>query len=494
MDVGLTMFYSALALTGVNLLLRLAGTAFQVYLSGRIGAAGIGLLQLVLSVAMLAETAGIAGVRTACMYLSAEELGRRRAGRIPRILLDCGIYALVCGSAAAGALYAAAPTLAEAWIGDVRTAGALRLFACFLPAECLCAVLRGYFTAAGRIGTLAAVGVGEQLCSIAATLAALTWWAGGDPARACQAVIFGGGMGVCFALAALGRLRPRRRGGESGPVARRLLRIAVPLALADDLKAGLSAGEKLIIPERLARHPGTAAPMASFGAVCGQALPVLMFPAAILFALAELLIPELARCAAVGSTRRIRYLVRRSLRMAALYGLWCGGLLFLWAGPLCETLYGSREAGKYLMLFAPLAPMLYCDALTDAMTKGLGEQQSCVRYNILTSALDLLLLAALLPRWGMGGYLISFLVTHALNFLLSIRLLLRTAEVAVSFWRAVLTLLAALAAVGAALWVSGPVLRGAVYLAVSGGLFHLTGALGREDLRWARGLVGRRRS
>ena len=88
-------------------------------------------------------------------------------------------------------------------------------------------------------------------------------------------------------------------------MARRLLRIAVPLALADDLKAGLSAGEKLIIPERLARHPGTAAPMASFGAVCGQALPVLMFPAAILFALAELLIPELARCAAVGSTRRI---------------------------------------------------------------------------------------------------------------------------------------------------------------------------------------------
>ena len=152
MDVGLTMFYSALALTGVNLLLRLAGTAFQVYLSGRIGAAGIGLLQLVLSVAMLAETAGIAGVRTACMYLSAEELGRRRAGNIPRILSGCGTYALVCGCAAAGALYVAGPFLAQVWIGDVRTAGALRLFACFLPVECLCAVLRGYFTAAGSIG------------------------------------------------------------------------------------------------------------------------------------------------------------------------------------------------------------------------------------------------------------------------------------------------------------------------------------------------------
>ena len=42
------MFYSTLLLTGVNLLLRLVGTTFQVYVSGRIGAAGVGLLQLVL--------------------------------------------------------------------------------------------------------------------------------------------------------------------------------------------------------------------------------------------------------------------------------------------------------------------------------------------------------------------------------------------------------------------------------------------------------------
>ena len=63
----LPIFYSALLLTGVNLLLRLAGTSFQVYLSGRIGPAGIGLLQLVLSVGSFAIVAGIAGVRTATM-------------------------------------------------------------------------------------------------------------------------------------------------------------------------------------------------------------------------------------------------------------------------------------------------------------------------------------------------------------------------------------------------------------------------------------------
>ena len=83
MQRKLPIFYSAMLLTIVNLLLRFAGTSFQVYLSSRIGAAGIGLLQLVLSVGSLAVVAGIAGIRTASMYLTAEELGRKQKQNVP---------------------------------------------------------------------------------------------------------------------------------------------------------------------------------------------------------------------------------------------------------------------------------------------------------------------------------------------------------------------------------------------------------------------------
>ena len=83
-------------LTTVNLVLRLVSTAFQVYLSGRIGAAGIGLLQLVLSVGGLALTAGMAGIRTATMYLTAEELGKRRPENIRWVLSSCMRYSLLC--------------------------------------------------------------------------------------------------------------------------------------------------------------------------------------------------------------------------------------------------------------------------------------------------------------------------------------------------------------------------------------------------------------
>lgn len=146
-----------------------------------------------------------------------------------------------------------------------------------------------------------------------------------------------------------------------------------------------------------------AEPLAAFGMLTGMVFPVIMFPAAILFGLAELLIPELARRAAAGSQRRIQYLVKRSLRAGLLYGCWAGGLLVLLARPLCLRLYGSNEAGQQMAAYALLVPMLYCDAVTDAMCKGLGQQKICVRNNIFTGFLDIVFLYFLLPKFGFTG-------------------------------------------------------------------------------------------
>ncbi len=491
MKKGLPIFYSALMLTGVNLLLRFVSTGFQVYLSSRIGAAGIGLLQLVLSVGMLAMTAGMAGIRTATMYLTAEELGRKRQGNIRWVLSGCMRYSILCSGAIAVLLYSVSPLIAANWIGDIRVVGALRLFAAFLPVSCLCGVMTGYFTAAGKIGRLAAVEVAEQLFSMAVTLLALGLWAGQDPARACQSVILGSGAGACLTLIALSVLRLRERSAPNRPIpmVRRMTRTAVPLALADDLKSGISTAENLMVPKRLALFPGTGEPLAAFGTVCGMVFPVLMFPATILFGLAELLIPELARCNAAGSQKRISYLVRRSLRVALLYGCILGALMYLLSDSLCLWLYDSPETGSYLRRFSLLIPMLYCDAITDAMTKGLGQQTACVRYNILTSFLDVVFLYLLLPRYGMAGYFVSFLVTHLLNFVLSLGRLMKITKMHLPLRVPMLTLLSTGAAIWAAGFLPNAPLQAAACTAILLCLLFLLRVLSREDIHWLKTLL-----
>ena len=482
----LPIFYSALMLTGVNLLLRLAGTSFQVYLSGRIGPAGIGLLQLVLSVGSFALIAGIAGVRTAAMYLTAEELGKKRPDHVTRVLSSCFLYSILCSGASALALYGLAPQLAERWIGSPDTVPALRLLAAFLPVSCLCAVMTGYFTAENRIGTLAAVEVCEQLCSMGLTLLVLKYWAGHNAGRACQCVIFGSFASGCLTLCTLVFLRNRERPkqGAPFPIGKRLLQTALPLALADILKSGISTAENLMVPQRLAKNPTITDPLSSFGTVCGMVFPILMFPACILFGLTELLIPELARCAAAGNRERISYLTRRSLKVTMLYGLTLSGLMYLLADALCLRFYNSEAAGRYLRLYAPLIPMLYCDAVTDAMTKGLGQQKVCVRYNILTSAMDVAFLYVLLPKYGMEGYFFSFLITHLVNFLLSLGRLLRITGERLPVHIPMLALSAALAALLGASRLHSVSAQCVVYLILLFCLFVLFRVCGKKDFNW----------
>ncbi|MBQ7416280.1 MAG: polysaccharide biosynthesis C-terminal domain-containing protein [Oscillospiraceae bacterium] len=483
------IFYSALMLTGVNLLLRFAGTAFQVFISGQIGAAGVGLLQLVLSVGSLSMTAGIAGVRTATMYLTAEELGKKRPQNVTWVLSGSFLYSILCSGVVASFLYTFAPVIAEKWVGDPRTAEAIRLLAAFLPVSCLSGVMSGYFIAANRVGFLAAVEVAEQLISMAVTASALMFWAGSDPGRACQAVVLGSCAGALLTLASLVFLRLRERAacGIRISIARRLGDTAIPLALADDLKAGISTTENLMVPKRLSLY--TADSLALFGTVCGMVFPILMFPAAILFGLTELLIPEMARCNAAGSHRRIHYLMRRSLRLALIYGTLSAGILFLAAPELCLALYGSSEAGRYLRWFAPLTVMLYCDIVTDAMIKGLGQQKASVRYNILTSAMDVALLYILLPNYGVVGYYLSFLVTHVINFALSIRRLLKIAGKRMDLRIPIITIGAAAVAAAISSLVRLTVLRCVAYAIILCCLLFLLRVLSREDIRWLKGLI-----
>lgn len=478
-------------LTGVNLLLRFVGTSFQVYLSAAIGPAGIGLLQLVMSVGGLAMVAGIGGIRTATMYLTAEEIGKKQTQNVRWVLSSCIGYSVVFSGTVAFLLHRFSPWIAEHWIGDARTLPALRLFAAFLPVTCLCAVMTGYFTAANRIGTLAAVEVAEQLCSMALTLSLLQLWAKHDPVQACLCVILGSALGSCMTLICLVilRLREKTAAGPKISVTGRLAQAALPLAVADDLKSGITTAENLMVPKRLSRNTATANPLAAFGLVSGMVFPVVMFPAAILFGLTELLIPELARCNAAGSRSRIRYLMHRSLRVSLVYAISFSGLIFLLSDWLCAKLYGNTSAAAQLRLYALLIPMLYCDLLTDAMTKGLGQQKICVRYNILTSFLDVVFLYLLLPRYGMEGYFVSFLVTHLLNFILSLRRLCIITDDSIPLSVAFFSAMSAGFGIWACTHVKAVLMRGICYLLILGSLLFLLRVLTKEDLYWFTGLI-----
>lgn len=485
------IFYNALLLTSVNLLLRFAGTTFQVFLSRRIGPSGIGLLQLVMSTGGLACVAGIAGIRTATMYLTAEEIGQKNEQNIAWILAGCVKYSLVCSITVSLALQIFAPYISVYWIGNAQSTPSLRLIAAFLPATCLCGVMTGYFTAAGRIRVLAAIEVVEQLCSMAITITMLSLWAESSAENACVCVILGSSVSACISLTLFTILHSQEKlpVGKQIPVVKRLLQTAVPLALADDLKSGINTVENLMVPKRLKLNMSTKDPLSSFGVVSGMVFPVMMFPACILFGLAELLVPEISRCLAAGHNKRIRYLVKRGLKVALTYGIFFGGFICILSDFLCIRLYRNTEAGSFLRMYSLLIPVLYCDIITDAVIKGLGQQTYCVKINIFTSSLDVFLLFLLLPKFGMIGYFVSFMLTHFLNFALSIHRLLRLTHVNIPAYTPLFSVSALLLSIRISSASTFPLVRAVSYPVILCCMLFLMGVIKRDDVHWVHGLL-----
>ncbi len=420
----------AVLLTATNLFLRLVSIGFNVFLTDRIGASGLGLLQLISTVSVFALVLGFSGVRVAAMYLSAEEFGHRRLGGVRAAMSVCLTYGIIVSTVVGVITYFLADFFASSWLGDCRAAMSIRCMAVFLPFTCLCGIMTGYFTACSRIPQLVVIEIGERLLSLALTVVLLLTWAEGDLERSCCAILLGSSLGAVadfFLLYAMYRRDMRQiPKDKTSSMASRLFKLCLPLALNDYLRSGLNTAEQLLIPYGLARYGGsTESAMGAYGTIHAMVFPVLMFPAAVLYALADLLVPELSRAKAMGRRLRILDLTDKCLRLTFLFAAAVAGFLFVSADSLGLWLYKSPDAGHYLRYFAPMVLMLYLDAITDGMLKGLAEQVSCVRYNTLTNAMDVVLLFLLLPKFGITAYILTFLITHAVNLFLSLRRLLR---------------------------------------------------------------------
>ena len=404
---GRQILKNTLLLTAAALLLRFASMLFQAHLAGRIGAEGLGAVQLLLSVSAFATTLGLAGMRVAASCLCAQAHGRREPAQVQLAAAHCLGFVLVTSTLAAAGLYWAAPVLAGRVLHEPAAVGSLRLLAGLLPAGCAGLVLGGYLTAVGKVWQLTAIDAGERVLGLGLSLLLLRF-ASQTVSGACFALLGGELLSSCAADAALYALyRQSWRGvrqTDAPGMARRVGALAAPLALNDLLRAALRALEQFLIPWGLTRAGATRlGAMAAYGTVMGMVFPALMLPSAFLYALVDLLIPELAACRAQGRRERLASVTGQCLRAGLLFAGFTAGLLYALAEPLT---------------------VLYLDALTDGMLKGLSEQVANVRYNTLTSALDAVLLVLLLPRWGLGGYIFAFAATHLLNFTLSLRRLL----------------------------------------------------------------------
>ena len=421
-------------LTASAVIMRCIGIAYQVWLAGRIGAAGIGLWQLVMSVNVFTATLAISGIRFTTTRLVAEELGAGNGGGVGKAVGHCLGYAAFFGGAAFLILRLCAEPIGFLWVGDARTVKSLRILALSLPMISLSCVLNGYFIATGRAWKSACVQVIEQLTGIGSVMLLLSRVPGDDLEQCCAAISCGNvaADGVSLTLIAALYLfdRRKRAKGAAGPrLTGRMLKIAVPLAMAAYARTGLTTLENLLVPRKL-RSAGLSADRAlsGYGTITGMVFPIIGFPSCLLNAVAELTVPELTAAQVSGDRARIDETVSTLLRWAAGFSLLCAAFLFFCAEPLGMLIYHTSGVGAYIRVFALLIPFMYIDIVTDGCLKGLGQMLWSMSFNISEAAIGVFLVITVLPKWALNGYIFVIFFCELFNFTVSLARLKRVAD------------------------------------------------------------------
>lgn len=422
------------------LLVRFTSILSNRLITARIGAAGMGLCGLVMSVGAFAATVSTAGVGFAVSRLvpEAEARGDRAAARA--ICRTAIILATVIGLVTGGLLCVLAPQIGCHLLGDARTVPALYAFGASLPFMSVSSALSGYFLAIRRSKRSGVIRVSEQILRMLLCLLLLSLTADRGLTYACLAVVCSSSIaeGVsCLFLTISYFLVPRERLNAPKYPSRRaaciLATTAFPILLSSLIRSGLSSVEHLLIPRALlASGADYNAALASYGTLTGMAIPITLLPMAIFSSAASLLVPE---CAEIGRGA-VKNLASRALSATLGIGILLGTLLLLISEALGHLTGLGEPLTDYLRLLAPVLPLMLVDHVTDAILRGIGEQVYSMWVNIADSLLSIFLVLLLIPALGARGYVAVILIAECFNLTLSLGRLIRTTGLSIDLSRA----------------------------------------------------------
>ena len=496
--------------------------SFNVYVSARIGAEGMGLLTLIFTVTGFSVTVATSGIYLAVVKMIAEAVPYEESApsngtttrRVREIMKAALLYASFFGILASVLLFLFSKTLAVHAIGDIRALPSLRIYAISLPFIAVSSVFSGYFAGIRRVHKNVFAKLGEQSIKVSLTSILLVLLVPSGVGYACVAVVAGGALAEAGSLLfylllyfydrkqffsvsqtvdyVQNRLKP-------------LVSIAFPVALSTYARSALLTVEHLAILWGLRQYGASAsAALASYGILHGMVFPLLLFPSAVLSAFSGLLVPEMAECHVRKQESRIRHITERVIQISLLFSVGVAGIFLCYSHEIGTVIYGSTEAAEHLRVLAPLVPLMYLDGAVDSILKGMGEQLYSMKVNITDSLTGILMVVILLPLAGIRGYRIVIFVCEALNATLSILKLLEVTKLRANpiKWIGkplasviVATLLSRFLADSAffsscfdnkrAMLFFTITLTSLLYL----GFILVLGGFSREDARWAKGIL-----
>ncbi len=423
-------FINVFILTLASLIIQTVNITFNVWLAKKIGAEGIGLYHLIMSVYGFSVTLATSGISLTVTRLVSEENALKNYSTVKRIMSLCLCYSFCFGIFSMLLLIFNANAIGTVLLNDIRSVECIKTLALSMPFISLSSALNGYFTALKHVIKTSVVQVFEliiRMCSVSILLSVLLPY---GTAYACRAIFIGGVIGeissfiFIFTLYIIQR-KPYTTTTSNGLI-KRIISISLPLAVSTYIRSTLNTAKQIIVPKGLQKSGlSYKASLSGYGIITGMVMPVITFPMNILYSCANLLIPELSEYAAKGNTYQIKRIVKKALLTTTAFAIMIFMICFAFHKTIALKIYNNNEAGRFIFILSPIILTMYIDAVADGMLKGLNQQLQSMKYNIIDSVISILLLYLLLPRFGIYGYIAVIYISEIINTTLSVQRLVK---------------------------------------------------------------------
>lgn len=400
-----------------GLITRILGFFNRIVVARIMGVEGVGLYMMALPTLFLVMTLTQLGLPIAISKLIAEAVAQHRKDRIKKILAVSMTITGILSIIFTTAMIFLSPFIAKNLLTDDRTMMPLIAIAPVVPIIAISSVLRGYFQGVQNMRPSSFSQVIEQTVRIIlVAVCTKTFMPYGVEYAASGAIIsavFGELASLMYMLYVFKKEKDakfltgfRSNIQDGRKTLSSLLSIALPTTGSRLIGSISMFLEPIVVSQSLA-IAGVTAVVATkqYGLLSGYALPLLLLPAFITYALSTSLVPAISEAMAKKDRITVERRLQQSLRYSMIAGGWSVVILYVFASPILTLMYKSDQATPFILLLAPCFIFYYFQGPLQAVLQALNLANSAMVNSFVGSVVKIacILLLATNPKFGING-------------------------------------------------------------------------------------------
>lgn len=430
------LLINVILLTVSTMTLGFIGMAFRVYLSNKIGAEGMGLFQLIMSINVVCQTLAISGIRVTMTRLIAEEQGKGNEHLVKSLVRKGLLYTLFLSILTGILLFNLSEFISTTWIQDSRAIIPLKILSCSLPFVGISCCLNGYFYGRRKVVKCISADIIDNLVMISIISFCITSFSTERLDYTCALIAVGNSIGnICSAFYSYilfvfekKHITPFKNTKNKYSFFK-ITRIAIPLAFSSYIQTSLKTMEDILIPKSLRLYGSSGSMSLSiFGMVKGMVMPLLAFPSIFLASFSTLIIPEIAEANALNKKNTVNYIISKVIKFTMLIAIFATGIFIIFSNELGIELYKSEEVGYMLKILAPLIPFMYLDKIVDGSLNALDLQVTNLKFNIIDMFIRISAITFLIPKYGIKGFILVLFISTTFNTSLGVIKILKVTK------------------------------------------------------------------